>query len=112
MCIITPVVMPLAAADCAERLWQAGPEQLVVWLGALAALATLTWYVVGKIRSKPAKKEPPTSQWLSKCRELHSKGGLSDEEFRTIKTQLSKQLQNELSGSDEAGCDDHSNKAT
>jgi hypothetical protein len=81
--------------------WQLGREWLVVWIAVLAILLTVAWYVIDKIRPKPEKKEPLASEWLSKYRDLHSRGVLSDEEFRTIKTTLNKQLQDELKANDE-----------
>ena len=94
---------PAVGGDGVDRFWRAGPERVVIWLGALAALATIIWYVVEKIRSKSAQKEPSASQWLSKYRELHSKGELSDEEFRTIKTNLALQRHRELNDDGEEG---------
>jgi uncharacterized membrane protein len=79
-----------------ERLWEAVPESMVVWIAAVAILAAIAYYVVGKIHPKAAQKERPASESLSKFRELHSRGGLSDEEFRTIKTNLAPQIQAEL----------------
>jgi hypothetical protein len=38
---------------------------------------------------------------LTKFRDLHARGGLSDDEYRTIKTKLATQLQTELTRSDE-----------
>ncbi len=86
-----------------DRFWQSQPEWLVLWLAALAVLAAVAWYVIGKIHPKSIQKERPASQWLSKFRESHSKGELTDEEFRTIKTALSARLQDELNDNDESG---------
>jgi len=86
-----------------ERFWQAGPESLIMWLAVLAVLIAVAGYVLGKIRPKPLQKELRASHWLSKFRELHSRGGLSDEEYRTIKTTLAAELQNELKDNDEKG---------
>jgi 5-bromo-4-chloroindolyl phosphate hydrolysis protein len=95
-------LLPFAAADDGmERFWQSGPEWLVFCIAVVAILVTVAWYVIDKIRPKPEKKEPLASQWLSKYREMHSRGVLSDEEFRTIKTTLNKQLQDELKRNDE-----------
>jgi uncharacterized membrane protein len=85
-----------AAGVGMERFWQAGPEGLVLWIALLAVMLAVAYYVIEKIRPKPVQKERKASQWLSKFRELHSQGGLSDEEFRTIKTNLAAQLQDEL----------------
>jgi hypothetical protein len=78
-----------------ERAWS---EWLILGLVVLALLMGLAAYVIAKIRAEPAKKEQQASDWLSKYSDLHSKGGLSDEEFRTIKTKLAEQLQDELKG--------------
>ena len=43
------------------------------------------------------------SEMMSNFRELHAEGGLSDEEFRTIKTQLSGQISSELRDNDKKG---------
>jgi len=93
-----------AAADGGmERFWQSGPEWIVLWCTVLAILIAVVYYVQGKIRLKTVQKEPKASEWLSKFRELHSQGKLSDEEFRTIKTNLAAQLQDELKDNGEKG---------
>jgi hypothetical protein len=83
--------------------WQHVPEGLILALALLATLITVACYVITTIRPKPAKKERLASQWLSKFRESHSRGELSDEEFRTIKTTLATQLQDELKDNGEDG---------
>lgn len=85
------------------RFWEAEPEWLVLWVGVLAVFLTIAYYVISTIRPKPVQKERRASQWLSKFRELHSEGELSDEEFRTIKTTLATQLQEELKDNGEKG---------
>jgi uncharacterized membrane protein len=86
-----------------ERFWQTGPEGLVLWSAILAILVAIAWYVIGKIRPKSLQKERKASDWLSKCRELNSEGELTDEEFRTIKTTLATQLQDELNDNGKEG---------
>ncbi|NQU23024.1 MAG: hypothetical protein HQ567_17235 [Candidatus Nealsonbacteria bacterium] len=86
-----------------DRLWQASLEQLVVWLALLAALIAVVVYVIGKLRAEPVQQEPIASELISKFRELHSKGQLDDAEFRTIKTTLAEQLQEELKRNGETG---------
>ena len=86
-----------------ERFWEAVPERLVLWIAVLAILVAVAIYLIGKIRPKTVQKERQTSQWLLKCRELHSRGELSDEEFRTIKTTLAEQFQDELNDNGETG---------
>lgn len=91
----------VAGESWAQQILRDGTVELAFWLALLALLIAVAIYLAEKIRAKPAQQEPPASQLLSKCREWHSQGGLSDEEFRTIKTTLTTQLQQELRDSDE-----------
>jgi uncharacterized membrane protein len=75
--------------------------QLILWSAVLAALVAVAAYVLGKVRGAALQKEPRASQLMSKFRDLHSRGALSDEEFRTIKTTLATRLQEELKDNDE-----------
>jgi len=86
-----------------DRFLQAGAEGLVLWFAVLATLIAVAAYVVGKTRPEPSQKEPQASQLLSKFRELHSRGDLSDAEYRTIKTTLAAQFQKELKDNDQTG---------
>lgn len=86
-----------------DRFWELEPEWLILWIAVLAVFATIAWYVLGKIRPKSIQKELSASELLSKFRESHSRGELSDEEYRTIKTNLAARLQDELNDNDEKG---------
>jgi uncharacterized membrane protein len=86
-----------------DRFWSLGPEGVIIWLAVLAALIAVAAYLILKIRPKTVQNEPPASELLSKFRESHSRGELSDEEFRTIKTTLSAQLQEEVKGGGKTG---------
>ena len=86
-----------------QRLLEAGAEQLVVWIAVLAASAAVAIYIIGKIRTKTVQHEPKASELVSKFRELHARGELSDAEFRTIKTTLAAQLREELKDNGETG---------
>ena len=86
-----------------HRLSETGAEELVLWVAVLASLAAVVVYLVGLIRDKTAQQEPTASELLSKFRELHSRGELSDAEFRTIKTTLAAKLQEELKDNGETG---------
>ena len=77
--------------------------QLVFWLAMGAILAAVAIYVLGKIRGQSAQQEPTTSELMSKFRELHSKGVLSDAEFRTIKSRLAARLGDEVKDNGEIG---------
>ena len=86
-----------------ERLLQAGAEHAIASLALLAIFIVTALYVLGLIRDKAAQQEPTASELLSKFRESHSEGGLSDEEFRTIKTTLAARIQEELKDNGETG---------
>ena len=86
-----------------ERLLDFEAEQLVIWVAILSVAAAVAAYVIGKVRAKPVQQEPTASELISKFRELHSRGDLNDAEFRTIKTTLAAQLQEELKDNGETG---------
>jgi ABC-type spermidine/putrescine transport system permease subunit I len=79
------------------------PEWLVVSFAVLAIMIAIAAYVISKIRAETLQREPPASELLSKFREMHSRGVLTDAEFRTIKTALAEQLQKELNDNSERG---------
>ena len=86
-----------------ERFLAMEPEGLVVSLALLAILIAIVTYLISKIRAKTLQREPPACELLSKFSELHSRGELTDAEFRTIKTTLTLQLQKELKDNSETG---------
>ncbi|MGD9722569.1 MAG: hypothetical protein AB7O59_14655 [Pirellulales bacterium] len=80
----------------------ASPVASVVFLVALtAALVAAGIYVIGRVRADLMSREPPSSQWITNFRHLHSQGELSDEEYRTIKSVLAERLEDELNSADE-----------
>ncbi len=80
------------------------PLALVVFLLALtAALVAVGVYVIGKVRAGLKREELDSSAWLTKFKELHAQGELSDEEFQIIKAMLAKRLQHELNDTDAPG---------
>ena len=79
-----------------DRFLVLEPEWLIILLALLAVVIAVAAYVVSTIRAKTLQREPPASELLSKFRELHSQGGLTDAEYRTIKTTLAAQLQKQV----------------
>jgi uncharacterized membrane protein len=78
------------------------PLASVVVLVAATAIAIAGGvYVIGRVRARISRKEPPASEWWTNFKELHAKGELSDEEYRTIKAMLAERLQRELNSTDE-----------
>ena len=89
--------------SCMHRLIEAHSSQLVLWIALLAAIVFAGIYLAGKIRAKPIQQELSAAQMLAKFRELHSRGVLSDAEFRTINTTLAVRIQEELKDNAETG---------
>ena len=85
------------------QLLDACSEQLILWIAVVAMLLAVGIYLAGKIRAKPVQKEPVAGELLTKFREMHSRGVLSDAEFRTIKTTLATQMQQELKDNGRTG---------
>ena len=85
------------------RIFEDPIAELVIWAALGAIVIALAAYVIGKIRAEPAQNEPEASDLISKFRDLHSRGELSDAEFRTIKTTLAGRLEEELKDNGETG---------
>jgi len=75
--------------------------QLVLLIAATAAVVAVGVYIVGRVRAGLREDDAPSSELLSNFRELHARGELSDEEYRTIKAMLSARLQEEIKDSGE-----------
>jgi uncharacterized membrane protein len=71
------------------------------WFAVILALLALALVVVRRFRGGAADDRPSANDMLAKFRDLHARGGLSDDEYRTIKTKLATQVETELNGSDE-----------
>jgi len=77
--------------------------EVVLWAALAATAVAVAIYVIGRIRAEPSQQEPTASELISKFRESHSRGELSDAEFRTIKTTLAVRLDEELKDNGETG---------
>lgn len=64
-----------------------------LWLALILALTAGALWVVRRLRDVEVDDKQDASKLLTKFRDLHSGGGLSDDEYRTIKTKLATQLQ-------------------
>jgi hypothetical protein len=67
-----------------------------LWAAVIFALLAFAVFVVRRWRGGSADDRPDANELLTKFRELHTRGGLSDAEYRTIKTKLATQIENEL----------------
>lgn len=69
-----------------------------LWAGlaVVGIVAPALYWYLRRLKDKSAKPDQPTHEILSKFRNAHSEGELSDEEYRKIKTMLALRLQDEL----------------
>ena len=70
---------------------------------AIAVLTGLGALVVARFRGGAEDDQVHASELLTKFRELHARGQLTDQEFRNIKSLLADQLQQELNDSGQQG---------
>jgi hypothetical protein len=59
------------------------------------------YYLMGKVRGSFRQSERESGILLDNFRELHSRGELSDEEYRTIKAKLASQLREQWKAEDD-----------
>jgi uncharacterized membrane protein len=79
------------------------PSQVVIWTTVLLMLVAIAWYVVGRFRDRADDNHVSANDLLTNFREWHHQGDIDDSEFRTIKTVLGAQLQEELKDRDDEG---------
>lgn len=67
----------------------------IPWLAVLVLFIGVAVFALRRLRERIDQDETDASEMLSNFREMHLQGGLSDAEFRTIKTVLGAKLQQE-----------------
>ena len=80
-----------------------GLVRALVLFAAIFALTAVVLAVARRFRDRSAEDRLDPNQLLSNFRELYERGGLSDEEFRTIKAQLADRMQREVSDNEDTG---------
>jgi hypothetical protein len=75
------------------------PQLLLLFGGTLALVLGLL-YFVSRFRAGQGNVAD-TSQLMTRFRDMHAQGALSDEEYRSIRTNLTARLQHELRDSNE-----------
>jgi hypothetical protein len=83
------------------QLLNAQVGELFLWIVVLALLTTVAVLAVLRIRAKTLQKEQALHELMSKFRDLHSQGGLTDAEYRTIKTTLAVRFKEQLKDNDD-----------
>ena len=76
--------------------------QVALWCAVVLAVSALAAALLRRWRGSAYDVQPTTDELLTKFRELHDRGGLSDSEYRTIKTKLARQLDAELNDNDKS----------
>ena len=76
-------------------------SQAALWFAVIFALSALAVVALRKWRGGANETQLKPSELLTKFRELHGRGTLSDDEYRTIKTKLARQLEAELRDNDQ-----------
>jgi uncharacterized membrane protein len=79
------------------------PAQAVIWIAALSILIAVGGYIMGSFRGRDDEDRQSANRLLTNFRESHHQGDINDSEFRTIKTVLGAELQQELSDRDDEG---------
>lgn len=72
-------------------------------LAAIFLTTAIGLAFVRRFRGRSEEDRPDSNELLTKFRDLHARGGLSDEEYRTIKTKLATELRIELSDNNNTG---------
>lgn len=75
-------------------------SQAALWFAVILALVAVAVTVLRRWRGSASDAQQGTSELLTKFRELHGRGTLSDDEYRTIKTKLARQVEAELNDND------------
>lgn len=76
--------------------------QAALWFASILILLALAILFVRKWRGDAANDQQDASELLTKFRELHLRGGLSDDEYRTIKTKLATRNEAELNNTEDS----------
>ena len=76
-------------------------SKAALWFAVIFALSALAVWALRKWRGGALDAQPKVSDLLTNFRELHGRGSLSDEEYRTIKTKLARQVEAELRDNNE-----------
>jgi hypothetical protein len=80
-----------------------GLTRAALWFAAIILMVAGGLALARKWRDRAAKDKHSRHEMMANFRDLHERGGLSDEEFRTIKAKLATELKAELNDNSKAG---------
>jgi hypothetical protein len=76
-------------------------SRAALWFALIFALLAVAVVVMRKWRGDAANDQPGDDELLTKFREVHVRGGLSDQEYPTIKTKLATKIEAKLNHTNE-----------
>lgn len=80
---------------------QTPTAQVIISLAVLAVLVVLGVYIVLRFRGFSDEDRHTSQDTYTNFREMYEQGDISDAEFRKVKTALGKQIEEDLSNSDD-----------
>ncbi|QDT00575.1 hypothetical protein [Adhaeretor mobilis] len=91
---IDPTKLPAKPPTLENAAW--GLTTAMLWFAVIFALIAIAIQVAKKFRTRNAGVNFDASEAMTNFRDLHSQGGLSDEEYKTIKKKLASTVKSEL----------------
>jgi len=79
-----------------QELLATPTAKAVLWVAVLLIMMAIGYYVARRFRDRIDDDRQTASDLLTNFREIHHEGDISEMEFRTIKTVLERQLQQEM----------------
>ena len=77
--------------------------RFVILMTVIGMLSAVGWYIVSKFRGGSDQGRLSSSEMLTNLREMRQQGDVTEEEFRTIKSQLSARLKDEFNNNKQQG---------
>ena len=77
--------------------------QVIVWTVVGCMLFAVAYFVVSKARGLVATEDTNAAGVMANFSEMRARGELSEDEYRKVKTMLSKRLQQELKSTNKEG---------
>ncbi len=80
--------------------------QSILLVAVLLVMMASSFYALRRLRDQINEAPSAASERLTNYREMHQRGDISDSEYRTIKSLLAEELQEELSNAGGADSDE------
>jgi uncharacterized membrane protein len=76
--------------------------EAALWIASILVLFALAILFLRKWRGSSAEDQHDPTELLTKFREIHVQGGLSEDEYRTIKTKLATKIDTKLNDTEDS----------